>query len=189
MSRRTKLLIAALFLVLLSIPVGYILLTWSPANPLRFRLIGPEPSAGQVVNETTWYEIEVRNTSCVDIQMFDTNVISLDPTGKPLRSIGTLQTRTTSPLYYWGYTSVPAYGTIRSRTLIADQDIPYITAGDVRVNYNCVSQTRHLWMNVQRWISKLVVRKAPVPFQEPSLEELNSDTDMVELAPATDAPP
>jgi len=38
MSRRTKLLVAALFLVPFTILVVALFLTWAPANPLRIRM-------------------------------------------------------------------------------------------------------------------------------------------------------
>jgi hypothetical protein len=43
MSRRTKLLITALFLVLLMVPTVYVWAYWHPANPLRFQIGKAEP--------------------------------------------------------------------------------------------------------------------------------------------------
>jgi hypothetical protein len=77
MSRRAKLLITALFLMLLAIPAAYITLTWRPANPLRFRQLdekvenyasffAPGDPAGQVSHGNML--MEVRNTSLVTVR-------------------------------------------------------------------------------------------------------------------------
>ena len=77
MSRRTKLLIAASFLVLLGIPVVYLVLTWSPVNPLEARLIsspGPASASDSGDGIATPFIIEVKNTSPVPIHAFDSCV-------------------------------------------------------------------------------------------------------------------
>jgi hypothetical protein len=64
MSRRTKLLITALFLVLLAIPVWHLVHTWHPANPLRFRQVGERLEKHPFGNgHDHWIQMEVRNTS------------------------------------------------------------------------------------------------------------------------------
>ncbi|MEZ0276077.1 MAG: hypothetical protein ACAH88_14310 [Roseimicrobium sp.] len=67
MSRRTKYIIAALFLVLLTVPVVYLFLTWSPERPLRFRLLTPQPKLGEIWTQRCTFEIE--NTSAVSIYL------------------------------------------------------------------------------------------------------------------------
>lgn len=64
MSRRTKYIIAALFLVLLTIPVVYLVLTWSPANPLRFRV---EPST--YPDTAGDFQVVIENTSSVTVEV------------------------------------------------------------------------------------------------------------------------
>jgi hypothetical protein len=59
MSRRTKLIITALFLVLLAIPVWHVASNWNPPNPLRFRLVSREKDG----NHSERVVIEAINTS------------------------------------------------------------------------------------------------------------------------------
>jgi hypothetical protein len=69
MSRRAKLLLTALFLVLLGIPMVYLFLSWEPENPLRFRLleekvvIDPDGKNCHAI-----VRMEVRNTSLAAVQ-------------------------------------------------------------------------------------------------------------------------
>ncbi|QIF01970.1 hypothetical protein [Roseimicrobium sp. ORNL1] len=68
MSRRVKLIITALFLVLLAIPTVYVILTWSPPNPLRFRLVGYEdPSRKGQFRDSGKLNMIVENTSSVPV--------------------------------------------------------------------------------------------------------------------------
>jgi hypothetical protein len=71
MSRRTKLILLATFLVLLCIPATYLSFTWRPENPLRVRLISQEMPAKQDPFSYSAMEIEVENTSSVPIQLSD----------------------------------------------------------------------------------------------------------------------
>jgi hypothetical protein len=71
MSRRTNLIIAAIFLVLLAIPVAYIALTWSPKNPFRVRLISMEMPEEQDPFKAMTMHMEVENTSSVSIHFGD----------------------------------------------------------------------------------------------------------------------
>lgn len=56
MSRRTKLWIAAVFVLLMSGPIIYLSLAWSPENPLRFRVVDPQAASQDAV-------FEVENTT------------------------------------------------------------------------------------------------------------------------------
>lgn len=71
MSRRAKLLITALFLMLLmllAIPVVYTVLTWRPENPLRFHVVGERieqvPPYEEKIRVLT---LEVENTAPTSI--------------------------------------------------------------------------------------------------------------------------
>ena len=68
MSRRTKLIILALFLVLLAIPTAYLALTWSPDNPLRFRLVSQKISVDDPFKHLSM-QVEVQNTESVAIYL------------------------------------------------------------------------------------------------------------------------
>ncbi|MEZ0276097.1 MAG: hypothetical protein ACAH88_14410 [Roseimicrobium sp.] len=68
MSRRTKLILAALFLILLAIPAVYVILTWSTPNPLRFRVVGyEEPSRVGQFRDSGKLHMIVENTSGVPV--------------------------------------------------------------------------------------------------------------------------
>ncbi|QIF04573.1 hypothetical protein [Roseimicrobium sp. ORNL1] len=63
MSRRTKLWIVAVFVLLMSGPVTYLALCWSHENPLRFRVRDPLAAAAADPTYPQLVEIEVENTS------------------------------------------------------------------------------------------------------------------------------
>jgi hypothetical protein len=63
MSRRTKLIIVALFLVLLGIPVWHVGRNWNPPSPLRFRLVSQQSMQDESGFQWEELEIEVLNTS------------------------------------------------------------------------------------------------------------------------------
>jgi hypothetical protein len=80
MSRRTKLIIAALFLVLLAIPVGYVILTWSTPDPLRFRMVSYEDlSDGASGGYRGKLNLMVENTSSVPVHIHSAIVQKVDP--------------------------------------------------------------------------------------------------------------
>ncbi|QIF01963.1 hypothetical protein [Roseimicrobium sp. ORNL1] len=63
MSRRTKLILVGIFLVLLAIPAWHVGSNWNPANPIRFRLVSRETLQeidGRLMERV---EVEVLNTS------------------------------------------------------------------------------------------------------------------------------
>jgi hypothetical protein len=63
MPRRTKLLITAVFLVLLAIPMGYVALTWTPRSPPHFRYLGqgePEMRQHDLLEPTEKLMIPIR---------------------------------------------------------------------------------------------------------------------------------
>ncbi|QIF01955.1 hypothetical protein [Roseimicrobium sp. ORNL1] len=71
MSRRTKLIILAVFLVLLAIPAAYVALTWSPKDPLRVRLISMDMPGEQDPFKQMTMRMELENTSTVPIFVGD----------------------------------------------------------------------------------------------------------------------
>jgi hypothetical protein len=71
MSRRTKLLITALFLVLLAIPAAYVAVTWRTPNPLRFHIVAyHEPSSPEAWPEYGKLDLMVENTSNLPVHFF-----------------------------------------------------------------------------------------------------------------------
>ncbi|QIF01964.1 hypothetical protein [Roseimicrobium sp. ORNL1] len=77
MSRRTKLIITALFLVLLVIPVVYVILSWNPHEPWRARLVAVQDHQGGEKKEVV---IEVENISSVPLCIY---IATLDGPGVP----------------------------------------------------------------------------------------------------------
>ncbi|RBP36981.1 hypothetical protein DES53_115122 [Roseimicrobium gellanilyticum] len=70
MSRRTKLLVAALFLVPFTILVVALFLTWSPANPLRIRMERLVETPEILRNDGyTYIEFTVENTSPIPVYL------------------------------------------------------------------------------------------------------------------------
>jgi hypothetical protein len=73
MSRRTKLLITAVFLVLLGIVAVYAVRLWTVKEPLRFRVVGVSRPVRGEPPHPEWrlvrYEIEVRNVTSVPVSI------------------------------------------------------------------------------------------------------------------------
>jgi len=70
MTRRSKLLITALFLVLLGIPIGYVFYGWNIPDPLRFQMVAHKTEPEVPVPVTMHHlQIEVRNTSSVAVYL------------------------------------------------------------------------------------------------------------------------
>ncbi|QIF01988.1 hypothetical protein [Roseimicrobium sp. ORNL1] len=85
MSRRTKLLITALFLVLLGILAVYLFQSWKPENPLRFQVVSvtsPTPATGRQYHPYL-LEFTVTNTSRVPMTLHFARPAFPHPTGKP----------------------------------------------------------------------------------------------------------
>ncbi|RBP45425.1 hypothetical protein DES53_103424 [Roseimicrobium gellanilyticum] len=74
MSRRVKWWIAAIFLLLLTGPVVYLALAWSPENPLRFRVTDPLTAAAADPTYPQLVEIEVENTTRFPLVFFMADV-------------------------------------------------------------------------------------------------------------------
>ncbi|QIF01954.1 hypothetical protein [Roseimicrobium sp. ORNL1] len=70
MSRRTKLIILALFLVLLAIPAAYVALTWHPQNPLHFHLERIHQASELDHKGGRRLRIRVENSSHAEIHLF-----------------------------------------------------------------------------------------------------------------------
>ncbi|MEZ0275526.1 MAG: hypothetical protein ACAH88_11535 [Roseimicrobium sp.] len=80
MSRRTKLIITALFLVLLGIPTVYVVLSWRPRDPIQFRFV-EQYVQGDENSVPTYYRIilEAVNVSPWSIHLSEA-VLTVDIT-------------------------------------------------------------------------------------------------------------
>jgi hypothetical protein len=63
MSRRTKLIILAIFLALLAMPIWHVASNWNPPNPLRFRLLSKQSLPVKDGRKEVRLEVEVLNTT------------------------------------------------------------------------------------------------------------------------------
>lgn len=82
MSRRTKLLVTAVFLMLLAVPVAYIFLTWHPENPLRFEVVEHAPGMETEVDTESAYTtiyVKITNTSSSTIHTYSDFVLNDRP--------------------------------------------------------------------------------------------------------------
>jgi hypothetical protein len=70
MSRRTKLAILALFLVLLAVPMAYIALTWNPDAALRFRVEYLAPPSEESASADRKLRVSIENTSPAPIHFY-----------------------------------------------------------------------------------------------------------------------
>jgi hypothetical protein len=70
MSRRTKLIILALFLVLLAIPAACVALTWSPDDTLRFRIDHLVPPSTEHPDAYRKLRVSIENTSSAPVHFY-----------------------------------------------------------------------------------------------------------------------
>jgi hypothetical protein len=142
MSRRTKLIITALFLLLLSIPVAYVALTWTTPNPLRFHVIryqGPlNPDAlGKM-------DVRVENTGDLPVHLFPGFKFGKTPGGIPEGGI---------------YPERPGFILISPRSSVSfPANVEYHTSqhpssGEVfRMGYSWLSGTTYKVDEVRMWL-------------------------------------
>jgi hypothetical protein len=77
MSRRTKLIVIVLFLILAAVPAAYVMLTWHIPPPLKFRALAYTPDVDQP--EAPWnirgtLTLEIENTSHVPVHVASAGV-------------------------------------------------------------------------------------------------------------------
>jgi hypothetical protein len=116
-SRRAKLLITALFLVLLGIPLVYVISHWHPEDPLRFRLVGsrveqPDPFGPKFRVLT----IEVENTSGITILANGGYIFDEGQPAEERKDLGGDDVLYDLQGRHYGYVSYPPYRTIRRET-------------------------------------------------------------------------
>ncbi|QIF01948.1 hypothetical protein [Roseimicrobium sp. ORNL1] len=81
MSRRIKLIILAIFLVLLAIPTVHFYLHWRPRNPLHFQLVNVEPPVAGDPRYARTARIVVHNTCGTPIHLEFSEVTNSDARG------------------------------------------------------------------------------------------------------------
>ncbi|QIF01981.1 hypothetical protein [Roseimicrobium sp. ORNL1] len=167
MSRRAKLILASLFLVLLGIPVAYIALTWHVADPFRFRYVGHgevemRPAhpfmtggAGTEMQTTDPFftggkgkeipmvpiYIELQNTTSVPISLIDGDVRGkLDRAGPPCARIE------------WRRGPIPRHGTVRLVSYVPVANLQRLESESLDVSYLSVSGTQSTAYDLDRWL-------------------------------------
>ncbi|QIF01984.1 hypothetical protein [Roseimicrobium sp. ORNL1] len=184
MSRRTKLLITALFLVLLGIPVGYAILFWSVDQPLRFRCVTALPQEmaqghPMMPPETVIPLIfEVENTKPYPVYL--SNVIireytpgSSSPDGYfPLNYHSRkAPARSSSAVPSLSAQSIPAHGVTRFEVLMNPAAARTLGPDKVRLIPHCASPPRKWAIDAQNWLRARLPEKLgfaklpPIPFQ------------------------
>ena len=184
MSRRTKLIILALFLALLSIPGIYIALSWNPPNPFEFSYVGRgapvmhnfDPRYGEEVLCVPFL-FEVRNTRPYPIHLWEMRIIGdiVPLPASPGSSTGSLGISPTKDLHIGLYRvialstsgsgslfverSIPpirAYGTMRVEILVPTHLLPQIDPASLHVEYESISATKKQGQQICFWLNKVV---------------------------------
>ncbi|QIF01952.1 hypothetical protein [Roseimicrobium sp. ORNL1] len=155
MSHRTKLIIAAIFLVLIAIPAAYVIRTWHPTNPLRFRFseVHPEADLKKGIRKIT---VTVENASDAPVQLYGASIEVPNSKGRAPERAGFC-----GP---WSHSSiggasrpvrfvvVPARGTTR---ITAELRTEYMTdgkSGRLQVTYHWMSVTKSKSAGLFKWI-------------------------------------
>lgn len=175
MSRRAAFWIMVLFLGLTGIPMVYCILTWSPPEPLRFRITrdlgasstSPLAAPARPLREL---EVEVENTRNVTIQFHGATVWVPDSSVREAPFFGQLDLsseiiRSTSRASTSAGTStgsstarapltvsIPSHRTRSFRVLVLEGSSPSFRTGELRVQYLWTSQPRHLTGRSLTWL-------------------------------------
>jgi hypothetical protein len=141
MSRRSKLLITALFLVLLGIPAVYIALTWHAVDPFRFRYVGRgevvmrsvDPFGGGPEYPVVPISIEVQNISKHPAYLQSGYLIEAGQgRGAVLEDMDLCHIMGT----------IPQHGTVRLEYMVDPEEAQRIERGTFEVSYEAVSATK-----------------------------------------------
>lgn len=144
MSRRAKLIIAAIFLALLSIPAIYLGLTWHPQSPLRFVVIPGEHSLMLLDNEVMM-PLTIENTSRAPVHLFVASIFDPTHSGKD-DSLGVITPElqitsgiNTSPEYIL----IPARGQFSCIAMLDHKSYARLRDGSARVEYLWASRIKY----------------------------------------------
>jgi hypothetical protein len=184
MSRRTKLCLTALFLVLLAIPVGYVGLTWHVGEPLHFRYTGmrhvPVTVKGGPLGERheqmLVIDFEADNANSIDIYLWEAHLLPKAPsTSDPVdatlligrsSSLGQLHPEASGPAlsHRLGFTvpepsPVPAHGIRRFSVLTSKETAAKFHPAKAHVLYTWRTATQHRVDKVLWWCRSLLPEK------------------------------
>lgn len=162
MSRRTKLLITAVFLVLLAVPVVYVAISWHPPNPLRFRLQS-SVSDSEVMGGPAlagYFIVQVSIENRTPFPMYFKGAAGSAPHGphvfRDAPSVfifsEDMRGRLDAPFTGMQQTLIPAYGEIDVTGLLAPELKNSIHEGAILIHGDWQSRTRELATNAAFWI-------------------------------------
>jgi hypothetical protein len=136
MSRRTKLLILAIFLVLMAIPAVHFYFHWRPENPLRFQLVKAGSSSPLNPHDQR-VPVIVRNSSATPIHL----QFAFITTNKS-EQVGVIEPR----VWFGSNTNnevVPPYGTLEMYGPAMNWSADALSLGDLHVVYSWDSNLRY----------------------------------------------
>ena len=183
MSRRTKLIILGIFVVLLGIPIVWGAATWTPSHALSFRVVplrGPVQRTLQVNKDLVPLGVRVENSSstAIFINYADLMYIS-QPEGWATGSLGGIRAGdlpdTTDGI------RIPAKSAIETVAFVAEDEVAIANAGQMRVRYTCVTDAKHKVTTLCLWLSNtlnsidVLSFAGEVPF--PSVDRFEANLD------------
>jgi hypothetical protein len=164
MSRRIKLLITALFFVLLLVPAVYVALTWTVESPFRFRYVGqgaPEKFLNDPVPVGSTQilmvplQLEVENTSSVRIDF--KAILFSKAAGQEPQMAALLS----------GIDTLPAHSVIRTEAYISPELARSLADKELRMHCKWITTPkRRVQKNltrVVRWLDFLFEHKMSLP--------------------------
>jgi hypothetical protein len=165
MSRRTKLIIVVIFLVLLAIPTAYVAISWRPTNPLQFRLKSivatPESERGSGLADLV-IQVSIKNRSSFPMYFYGAMVSSPHAPVYRYGSPGSIMTEdlhssglgVTRP--YRSEVAIPAHGEIEVTGILDPALMDSLQEDYIFVRGAWQSHTRSLAAYTMSWIRDYV---------------------------------
>jgi hypothetical protein len=157
MSQRTKIFIAALFLVLLGIPMLHIVFHWHPQNPLRFRVVGQHLETDAFTDETIKdLEIEVLNTSSTPLVADRVILWGTPPSGTREEVMGFLYplARRNGADFIQPHTSIRCPVFLSDPSGVWRPSRPKVPIRDMRIEYTWASRLKFQTIETCRRLSE-----------------------------------
>jgi hypothetical protein len=147
MSRRTKLLLTAPFLVLLAIPGIYIALTWSPPMPLRFRVLRVHTKPPYVADAYVPVLVSVENSGFHPVHLLMADARVRDISSTEAGSLGHIYPETQDPEGFGeGATEpfiIPAHRTVELWAMILGDAVHQAENGQLQLTCLWLTGTKY----------------------------------------------
>jgi len=172
MSRRTKLIILAIFFVLLAIPAVYLAFHWHPRSPLRFRVVETALPPMAYYHTDTQVTVAVENVTSVPIYLRYMTLPS--PAWAPhMRKVSGAVVSREQRAHKAGpqenYLLVPAHSTIHTAAFILNERVEDARAGKLVAEYKWMSLGKFLIHSVSQWMVRRVPKSMSRFLPEPAL--------------------